>query len=219
MSLFTVDPLTAVSLFIILFRLTLLYHGQFSRQSFGIEADPVAYGESTYSSFFRRIMLNILTHRAYAFKINMATVEGNVELNKLRHYPWADRVSVDSGCVARPEDVGQLTMKAGSKPGHSVSGLGDHVAFEKEDAVTWQVQCYTLPDLFENYWGIQKPYEDVFIKIDIESYECKLVPSLYEWLKDETHLPKMYISFHPQIEGCTEMNMKVSSNSSGCTIT
>ena len=70
--------------------------------------------------------------------------------------------------------------------------------------MSWQVQCYTLPDLFENYWAIERPYKEVFVKIDIESYECKLVPSFYEWLKDETYLPKMYISFHPKIESCTD---------------
>ena len=75
-------------------------------------------------------------------------------------------------------------------------------------AVKWEVQCYTLPDIFENYWGIQKPYKDVFIKIDVETYECKLVPSFYDWLKGEKYLPTMYISFHPQIQKCTEEECK-----------
>ena len=72
-----------------------------------------------------------------------------------------------------------------------------------ESPIKWLVDCYTLPELFEDYWHIEKPYRDVMIKIDVESYECKLIPSFYDWLKDEEYLPKMYISFHPNIEHCT----------------
>ena len=68
----------------------------------------------------------------------------------------------------------------------------------------WNVLCYTLQDLFDNYWHIEKPYKDVMVKIDIESYECKLIPSFYDWLKDEEYLPKMFISFHPQIIHCND---------------
>lgn len=154
---------------------TLLFHGSFSRRSFGIEADPVAY----------------------------AVAEYNVELNQNK--TWGKQVSVDHGCVATPEDVPLIKMKAGGKPGMSMSGIGEHVARDRgPNAVTWFVACYTLSDIFENYWFIKKPYKDILIKIDIESYECKLVPSFYDWLKNETYLPKMFISFHPQIAGCTD---------------
>ena len=60
----------------------------------------------------------------------------------------------------------------------------------------------------QNHWGIQKPYKDVFIKIDVETYECKLVPSFYDCLKGEKSLPTMYISFHSQIQKCTEEEYK-----------
>lgn len=68
----------------------------------------------------------------------------------------------------------------------------------------WFVECYTLPELIKDYWRIDKPYRDVMIKINVESYayECKLIPSFYDWLKDEK-LPKMFVSFHPQIQHCT----------------
>ena len=154
---------------------TMLYHGQYSLRSFGIEADPVAY----------------------------AVMRHNIELNRKYNSSWGNRVTVDAGCVSRPADVGRLTMRAGTA-GASMSGIGNKVYKSRPVMTSWQVQCYTLPDIFENYWGIQKPYRDVFIKIDIESYECKLVPSFYDWLKEETFLPKMYISFHPQIEYCTD---------------
>lgn len=153
---------------------TLLYHGQYSRRSFGIEADPVAF----------------------------AVAEYNIELNRKWNSTWADRVTLDSACISRPEDVGNMTMKAAKAPGASMSGIGDKLARKQNGS--WTVRCYTLPDIFENYWGIHKPYKDVFIKIDIESYECKLIPSFYDWLKDEEYLPKMYISFHREIEFCKD---------------
>ena len=156
---------------------TLLYHGQYSLRSFGIEADPVAF----------------------------AVVEYNVDLNKKMNLTWASRVSVDSGCISRQDDVGKITMKAGGVPGQSMSGINGKVYSDKgARSVSWEVLCYTLPDAFNNYWGIFRPYRDVFIKIDVESYECKLVPSFYDLLKDEQYLPKMYISFHPQIQSCRD---------------
>lgn len=156
---------------------TLLYHGQFSLRSFGMEADPVAF----------------------------ATVEYNVELNKKMYPHWGNKITINSGCISSKNDVGEMTMRAGTAPGDSVSGIGNKVYMDRgSNNVTWKVQCRTLYDVFENYWGIHKPYTDVFIKIDIESYECKLVPSFYDWLKDEKYLPKMFISFHPQIESCSD---------------
>ena len=159
---------------------TLLYHGQFSKHSFGIEADPVAY----------------------------SVVEYNVDLNTKLNPEWGKRVSVDSACVSRPEDAGFLTMKAGGSPGASMSGINGKVAQDTgEKSVTWQVKCYTLPDIFD-IWGLEKPYKDVFIKIDIESYECKLIPSFYDWLKDEIFLPKMFINYHPTIQNCSDEEWK-----------
>ena len=159
---------------------TLLYHGQFSKHSFGIEADPVAY----------------------------AVAEYNVDLNRKLNPEWGKHVSIDSACVSRPEDAGFLTMKAGGRPGASMSGINGKVAQDRgENSVSWQVKCYTLPDIFD-FWGLEKPYKDVFIKIDIESYECKLIPSFYDWLKDEIFLPKMFINYHPSIRNCSDEEWK-----------
>ena len=107
-----------------------------------------------------------------------ATVKANVALNRENNPTWGEQIFVNSGCIVRPQDVGQLTMKGGLKPGTSVSGIGEHVVGKNEGMMQWQVACYTLPDIMENYWGIRKPYVDVFLKIDVESYECKLIPSV-----------------------------------------
>ncbi|KAL7538811.1 hypothetical protein ACHAWF_006220 [Thalassiosira exigua] len=128
-----------------------------------------------------------------------AVAEYNVELNREM---TGGRMTVDSACVGRPEDRGTIEMKAGRAPGHSMSGIGNKVARRTSNS-KWNVTCYTLQVLFEDYWHIEKPYRDVMMKIDVESYECKLIPSFYDWLKDEEYLPKMFISFHPQIEHCT----------------
>ena len=164
---------------------TLLYHGQFSKRSYGIEADPVAY----------------------------SVAEFNVDLNSKLNPEWGRRISVESACVGRPEDVGFLTMKAGGRRGkasQSMSGINDGKVAKDAGgkAATWQVQCYTLPTIFD-FWGLAKPYKDVFIKIDIESYECKLIPSLHDWLKDEMFLPKMFLNYHSQsVADCTDEEWK-----------
>jgi len=61
---------------------TLLYHGQFSKRSYGIEADPSAY----------------------------AVAKFNVDQN--RHQNWGGNVFLESACVSAPDDVGTMTMKS-----------------------------------------------------------------------------------------------------------
>lgn len=86
-----------------------------------------------------------------------------------------------------------------------MSTISEKASHDKgRDSIKWLVDCYTLPSIFENYWRIEKPYKDVLVKIDVESYECKLIPSFYEWLKDERYLPIMFVTFHPQISACTD---------------
>ena len=44
-----------------------------------------------------------------------------------------------------------------------------------------------------------------FIKIDVESFECQLLPSWREWLSAlGNNKPTMYISFHSQIVSCSD---------------
>lgn len=142
---------------------TLLYHGQLSRHSFGIEADPVAY----------------------------ATLETNVQLNP--NLP----VSIAPACISAPQDVGLRLMKG--KPGASMSGISEKLAVHSTSG--WKVQCSTLPTMLDR-WGIDLEAQPVMIKIDVESYECQLIPSFYDWLKRVRRLPTIYVSFHPQISDC-----------------
>lgn len=149
---------------------TLLYHGMFSKASYGIEADPAAY----------------------------AVAEHNLFLN--RHRDWANHVFLESACVSAPASVGKMTMKS-YNPGESMSSITEKQY--KPSRMDWEVQCYTLPSIME-HWGVDLVAQPVMIKIDVESYECKLLPSFYEWLKDQPSLPTIFVSFHPQISECTD---------------
>lgn len=143
---------------------TVLYHGQLSRRSYGIEADPVAY----------------------------ATLEANVRLNS--QLP----ITIVPACVSAPEDVGMMKMKG--NPGDSMSGITDKLAAHASSG--WKVRCYDLPTLLVDC-RISIESQAVLIKVDVESYECKLIPSFYDWLKEKKRLPILYISFHPQISDCS----------------
>eukprot|EP00980_Cylindrotheca_fusiformis_P028832 scaffold22653_cov119-Cylindrotheca_fusiformis.AAC.13 len=135
-----------------------------------------------------------LSRRSYGIEADPAAyaiLETNVQLNP--HLP----VSVTPACISSPEDVGIMLMKG--KPGSSMSGITEKLAVHPTSG--WKVQCSSLPTVLER-WGIDMDMQPVFIKIDVESYECKLLPSMYDWLKDRKRLPTLFVSFHPQIADC-----------------
>lgn len=152
---------------------TMLYHAQFSKQSYGMEADPFAYGE----------------------------VMHNMKLNP----SLAAKVIIEPVAVTAPQDAGVLDMKS-SKLGNSETFLGRKDM--RGEAEEFEVRGYTLPYIMAG-WGIDLSSEHVFIKIDIESYECRLLPSFHEWLIDEPERNvTIFVSFHPQIQPCTRAQMK-----------
>jgi hypothetical protein len=52
-------------------------------------------------------------------------------------------------------------------------------------------------------FGISGTRNHVFVKVDVESYECKLVPSLERWLsKFVGAKPTFWLSMHSQIASC-----------------
>jgi FkbM family methyltransferase len=182
------------------------------RQTFGIfnkyigsETVVVDFGTWIGPTLLYHAQLSKHSYGIEADPVAYATAEYNVELNRKANPKWGKRITLESTCVSSPEDVGSLTMTAGRKPGMSMSGIGNKVV--KPSHVKWKVQCHTLPSIFD-HWGISKPYKDHFIKIDVESYECRLIPSFHDWLKDEQYLPTLFISFHPQIEDCDEEGWK-----------
>jgi FkbM family methyltransferase len=121
-----------------------------------------------------------------------ASALANVQLNA----DALKNIHLQPGCVATSEE--RRTMKSAAA-GNSCSGLGDVACGTA--AVEWKVQCYTLPHLFTT-WNI-----DVgpltFIKIDVESYECELLPSLASWLTAAPVKPTLHVAMHSQIARCS----------------
>ncbi|CAJ1945576.1 unnamed protein product [Cylindrotheca closterium] len=136
-----------------------------------------------------------LSRRSYGIEadpVAYATLEANVRLNP--QLP----ITIVPACVSTPEDAGLMRMKG--NPGDSMSGITDKLAAHA--SMGWKVQCYDLPTLLDE-WNINVESQAVLIKVDVESYECKLIPSIYDWLRGKKRLPILYISFHPQINDCS----------------
>jgi len=157
---------------------TIFYTAQIAKRVIAIEADPHAF----------------------------ASLERNLALNAGQ--AWSSKVTLESVCVSTPNDTGVMTMKS-ADAGNSCSSLGENVEWAcggvKEE---WQVRCYTLPYLFAQRGITIDPRSPVFIKVDIESYECALIPSFYDWLVGEKFLPTIFVSFHPQITLCDEEQLR-----------
>eukprot|EP01083_Nonionella_stella_P035350 96490_1 len=164
------------------FGATILYGVQLADSAYGIEGDPAAFAE----------------------------IEMNVKLNS--DQLWYQNIHLQPACVCTKnetenEDGGIVTMRS-ARPGNNCAGIADKVGCGDVN-FTWNVQCYTLNYLLTK-WGIwrkvMEAHKKLFIKIDVESYECKLFPDFYPWLSsiDEQYLPTFYVSYHPQISRCTE---------------
>jgi FkbM family methyltransferase len=128
------------------------------------------------------------------------TFENNIKLNPELN------VVVHAIAVVTPQDAGYVNFETG-KMGNSESMIVPDVKGEKEHS--FEAAGFTLPFLF-NLWGITFTEQPVFIKIDIEAYECKLIPSFHEWLVEEDSLQNLtiFVSFHPQLKPCSKSQMK-----------
>ena len=69
--------------------------------------------------------------------------------------------------------------------------------------VSWDIDGYTLSYLLMvNKIPASK---QTFIKIDVESYECELIPSWLDWLRTLIDKPTLLISFHGgNVRCCSE---------------
>ena len=143
-----------------------------------------------------------LASRAFGVEADpsaFAQVRMNVKLNA--NAPWARRIVLQPACVAAAGDEGMHKMSS-SAAGNSCSGIGAVAGCGGRRGVHWSVLCYSLPQLFE-HWGLV-PGPHVFIKVDVESYECKLLPTLAPWFAraNLTLKPTIYASMHHQIRKC-----------------
>ena len=68
---------------------------------------------------------------------------------------------------------------------------------------SWDIDGYTLQHLL-NLNGIPASKE-TFVKIDVESYECELIPSWFNWMKNMPDKPTLFVSFHGgNVRCCSE---------------
>lgn len=159
---------------------TLLYATQFVDISLGIEADPVAFAQLSFN-------LGLNSDAAWA---------GHTHLQ-----PGA------VGAISEGKDEGQTLEMQSSFAGSSCSGLakvyncGDK---KLENYQKWNVKAYSLQTMMKHYGIPAGP--KTFIKVDVESYECALIPFFLDWFKNmkANEKPSMYLSFHGQISRCTD---------------
>ena len=123
-----------------------------------------------------------------------AFAEANINLNL--NTDKIKNAIIQPACVSTLEGV-QGMHSAGA--GNSCSGLGKVACGEVTQS--WSVQCYHLQTLFKK-WDIDLGM-NTFIKIDIESHECELLPHLKEWLLTVQTKPTLHVAMHGQIRSCS----------------
>lgn len=165
---------------------TLLYATQYVDMALGIEADPVAF----------------------------AQVHFNLALNQDK--PWAKHTFLQNAAVgaisgADIKDVQNLEMHS-AVAGSSCAGLGKVFNCgnkRAEDFQNWNVNAYSFLSLLRHY---DIPVAaTTFIKIDVESYECDLLPVWADWLFSlkPNDKPSLYIAFHAQVQKCSVETYKL----------
>ena len=156
---------------------TLFYGTQLVKKAVGFEGDPTAYA-SVY-----------------------ANLEGNSHRNWYNHtfvYPVAVRKGNDNG---EPKRVSMRSSSAGNScSGMKEIRMKNQACGNDINSVSWDIDAYTLPHLLMVN-GIP-PNKETFVKIDVESYECELIPSWFDWLKSSPSKPTLFISFHGQSVRC-----------------
>jgi FkbM family methyltransferase len=129
-----------------------------------------------------------------------AQVSANVKYNA--DAPWYPRVHLQPACV-HVDDNSVHTMKS-KNVGDSASSIGKvHGEQPGEVMPSWKVRCFTLAHFFK-MWDINPEEEHVVVKIDVESYECDLIPSFFSWLQGMKTKPTLLLAMHSQITYCSQ---------------
>lgn len=154
---------------------TMFYAAQLVDEAYGMEADPVAF----------------------------AKVETNLALN--RKAAWASKVHLSPhaiGIGSSETDSTAATVKMSSAmAGDSCSGIAGKLGCGEAN-VNWEVNAHPLPYLMKR-WNVPSSGQ-TFVKVDVESYECQLVPSWIEWLGSiQGAKPTFHIAFHSNFNECT----------------
>merc|ERR1712086_63341 len=155
---------------------TLFYAAQLVERAYGIEADPGAF----------------------------AIVHANLMLNS--GSPWGSRIHIQPGGIGlgsgTSPDPFQVEMTSAGA-GNSCSTIGElthSLCGDSKNQRKWKVNTYPLPALLHR-WGV--PLPSTFIKVDVEAFECALLPSWLPWLKALEHKPTFHIAFHNGVRKCS----------------
>lgn len=133
----------------------------------------------------------------------VADLETNLALNADK--PWAHHTSIHPHVVglgsSTTVNATSLTMRG--KAGNSCSGVAAIHRCGSNGAVEWKVNAYSLPAILNR---LNIPVNrGLFIKVDVESFECQLVPTWLEWIRSlPESKPVFHLAFHKQIAHCSE---------------
>lgn len=131
--------------------------------------------------------------------VSFATIEHNLVFNPGKN------IHVHGIAIATPDDAGYIQLET-EKMGNGNSMIVQELTDGKKDH--FEAAGFTLPFLFA-LWGIDFEVNPVFVKISVESYECKLLPSFYEWLSlENTKNLTILVTFNPHIKRCTKTEME-----------
>jgi len=153
---------------------TLFYATQLVKKAVGIEADPVAF----------------------------ASVENNLKGNIQQ--PWHSHTKLYPVGVGLGSGLEMMTGKMTSKSsGNSCSGLipTPNCGGRGPNQISWVSKLYSLKYILDDA-GVPATH-DTFVKIDVEGFECKLLPSLLDWLTSLSTLPTLFVAFHPLQHRCS----------------
>ena len=133
--------------------------------------------------------------------VAFASVSTTLKLNQDK--PWGKKATIQPGGVGPGSDedltATRVPMKSASA-GNSCSGMGKKVNCG-DVTHEWDVFTYSLPALIA-HWNIDP--SNSFIKVDVEAFECTLVPSWIQWMRKLPTKPTFYISFHSYITRCSD---------------
>ena len=117
-----------------------------------------------------------------------------------RNKVWSQHTFVQGIAVGLGSDPNaspiSMNMKA-SEPGNSCSGTSNIFNCAGTDIsewFRWKVNAYSLPAVMKAYSIPTR--KTTFIKLDVESFECSLLPSWKQWLIDSgNQKPTLYVRY------------------------
>ncbi len=135
-----------------------------------------------------------------------AEVTFNLKLNS--ELPPFDSTCIVPGLVVSdPAASGKMVEMHSASAGNSMSGVGIVMGGAQ---IRWRVRGRLLQEYVKAYLPSYRVGDHLFVKMDVESYECELFPSFAKWLRSfpESAKPTFWLSMHSQIASCSAQQYK-----------